>query len=168
MSAGYPCRRKCQERAGNGQMKGTYVEPQVTSYLFAKAAREHTPINGTFELSPLCNFNCRMCYVHMTAQQVRESGLIMMSNDEWLKLAEEATELADAAFRLYKNMDASGITVRENIHHVLEEIVDVEIVGKQMRLHYLTDYPDCEVVKIRNSKLNRTVERMSAGAFDGV
>ena len=85
-----------------------------------------------------------------------------------LKLAEEDTELADAAFRLYKNMDASGITVRENIHHVLEEIVDVEIVGKQMRLHYLTDYPDCEVVKIRNSKLNRTVERMSAGAFDGV
>lgn len=73
-------------------MKGTYTEPQVTSYLFAKAAREHTPINGTFELLPLCNFDCRMCYVHMTAQQVRESGLTMMTNDEWLKLAEEAKE----------------------------------------------------------------------------
>ena len=73
-------------------MKGTYAEPQVTSYLFAKAAREHVPVNGTFELSPLCNLNCRMCYVHMTAQQVRESGLVMMTNDEWLKLAEEAKE----------------------------------------------------------------------------
>ena len=73
-------------------MKGTYAEPGVTSYLFAKAAKNHTPINGTFELSPLCNFDCRMCYVHMTPQQVRESGLTMMTNDEWLRLAEEAKE----------------------------------------------------------------------------
>lgn len=73
-------------------MKGRYVEPQITSYLFAKAARNHTPVGGTFELSPLCNLDCRMCYVHMTAQQIQDSGLKRMTSEEWIALAQEAKE----------------------------------------------------------------------------
>ena len=32
--------------------------------LFEQANRQHKPINGTFELTSNCNFNCKMCYVH--------------------------------------------------------------------------------------------------------
>ena len=73
-------------------MKGTRIEPQVTSYLFAKAAGRHIPLSGTFELSPLCNFSCRMCYVHLTGEEVRRSGLRMMTGGEWIRLAREARD----------------------------------------------------------------------------
>lgn len=42
------------------------VEPPITEYLHAKAARQGIPLSGTFELTPLCNMNCRMCYVRMS------------------------------------------------------------------------------------------------------
>lgn len=39
------------------------VEPPITEYLHAKAARQGIPLSGTFELTPLCNMNaaCAMC-----------------------------------------------------------------------------------------------------------
>lgn len=67
-----------------------HTEPQITSYLFSKAVRNHIPVSGTFELSPVCNLRCRMCYVRMTGRQVRESGRPLMKNEEWLALAKEA------------------------------------------------------------------------------
>ena len=45
------------------------VEPPITEYLHAKAARQGIPLSGTFELTPLCNMNCRMCYVRMSREQ---------------------------------------------------------------------------------------------------
>lgn len=69
-----------------------YVEPKLTSYLFAKASRNHVPICGTFELSPVCNFDCKMCYVHMTPQQVKDTGRKMMEYDDWITLAKQAKD----------------------------------------------------------------------------
>ena len=40
-----------------------YVEPRLTQYLFDRASRTLTPLSGTFELSPVCNLACKMCYV---------------------------------------------------------------------------------------------------------
>ncbi len=53
-----------------------------------KNAREtDTPINGCFELTPLCNLDCKMCYVHLTNPSVKER---MLSGDEWISLMEQA------------------------------------------------------------------------------
>ena len=152
-------------------MKGTYAEPQVTSYLFAKAAREHVPVNGTFELSPLCNLNCRMCYVHMTAQQVRESGLIMMSNDEWLKLAEEAKEqgmlyllltggepFLHPGFReLYEKLSGMGFILSINTNGTL---IDDDVI------RWLTDRPPCRINITLYGASEDTYEKL-CGRADG-
>ena len=45
------------------------VEPAITEYLHAKAARARIPLSGSFELTPVCNMSCRMCYVRMTKEQ---------------------------------------------------------------------------------------------------
>ena len=38
----------------------------------AKNARGHdTPISGDFELTPLCNLDCKMCYVHLADPAVK-------------------------------------------------------------------------------------------------
>lgn len=54
---------------------------------FAKAI----PISGTFELTPRCNFHCRMCYVHLKTEQIPQYGR-ELSAKEWLRIAQEAKE----------------------------------------------------------------------------
>ena len=36
--------------------------------LFARADTQGIPLSGTFELTPRCNFNCKMCYIHRSEQ----------------------------------------------------------------------------------------------------
>ena len=67
------------------------VEPQLTEYLHAKAARLGVPLSGTFELTPCCNMACRMCYVRMTKME-QEAIAPLRTADEWISLAEEAKD----------------------------------------------------------------------------
>lgn len=156
-------------------MKETYAEPQVTSYLFAKAARTHTPISGTFELSPVCNLNCRMCYVRMTAQQVADSGLAMMTNEEWLRLAEEAKEqgmlyllltggepFVHPGFReLYEKLSAMGFILSVNTNGTMIDEDTVE---------WLKDRPPSRINITLYGASAATYERLcgNAGACDRV
>ncbi len=48
------------------ERKEVNYEAALTQYLFQKASRARLPLSGTFELSPVCNLNCRMCYVRKT------------------------------------------------------------------------------------------------------
>lgn len=64
------------------------VEPPITEYLHAKAAQKQIPLNGTFELTPCCNMECRMCYVRMSRQQ-QEVIRPLRTAEEWLALGEE-------------------------------------------------------------------------------
>lgn len=64
----------------------------LTDYLYAKACAKRVPLNGTFELSPVCNFACRMCYVRKTAKEVRESPRGILTLDDWRRIAREARE----------------------------------------------------------------------------
>lgn len=64
----------------------------LTDYLYAKASRAHIPLNGTFELSPVCNFNCRMCYVRQTTEEVAHSPRPILELDDWRRLAREARD----------------------------------------------------------------------------
>ena len=73
-----------------------------TSYikrrLLAKAAAAAVPINGAFELTPRCNFACKMCYVRMTPETMKPFGSEKTAA-EWLDLARQAKE-AGMAFLL--------------------------------------------------------------------
>lgn len=68
------------------------VEAPLTGYMFHKASKAKIPISGTFELSPVCNFQCRMCYIRKTAGEVRNSGRPIMTKKEWLNIAEQARD----------------------------------------------------------------------------
>ena len=43
----------------------------LSRYLHSKGTRLGLPISGTFELTPRCNFNCKMCYVHLSEEEQR-------------------------------------------------------------------------------------------------
>lgn len=61
----------------------------VNDYLHAKAAKNRIPLNGTFELSPVCNFHCRMCYVRKTPEAIAAEGKRLRTAEEWLEMARQ-------------------------------------------------------------------------------
>lgn len=70
-------------------MKPSAVEPRITEYLYQKAAVAGVPLSGTFELTPLCNMNCKMCYVRLSKMQ-QESIAPLKTAKQWLFLGERA------------------------------------------------------------------------------
>ncbi len=69
------------------------MEPQdgFERYLTEQAWQAKTPISSTFELLPLCNMDCRMCYVRLTKEQMEQAGS-MLPPEKWLEIGREAAE----------------------------------------------------------------------------
>ena len=55
-------------------MKTKNTEPHIATYLHSKGRKLGLPIAGNFELAARCNFNCPMCYVHQSVEQVEAAG----------------------------------------------------------------------------------------------
>lgn len=68
------------------------VEPRIVKYLYQKSARSHIPVSGTFELTPMCNMSCEMCYVRMKTEDVLKSGKRLRTVQEWMEMARIAKE----------------------------------------------------------------------------
>lgn len=64
----------------------------VSDYLFAKASKNRIPLQGTFELSPVCNFACKMCYIRKNPEQIKAEGKRVRSWTEWVELGRQCKE----------------------------------------------------------------------------
>ena len=62
-----------QLREKNGKERQNYGELEM--HLDFKAREKGIPISGKFELTPQCNFSCKMCYVHLDDTQLKQSVL---------------------------------------------------------------------------------------------
>ncbi|MBR4863364.1 MAG: radical SAM protein [Oscillospiraceae bacterium] len=108
-------------------MKRTAPEPHIMTYLHQKGRALGLPIAGTFELTPRCNFNCPMCYIHMTPEQQRQAG-IELTAQQWLQLARDARDAGMLValltggeplvrkdfFEIYSGMKKLGLMVSVN------------------------------------------------------
>lgn len=63
--------------------------------LIARAAALRRPVSGSLELTPLCNMNCRMCYVRLSPRQARAAGALR-TGQQW---AERAHPMARAGLK---------------------------------------------------------------------
>ena len=63
----------------------------IVQIMYNDASARGIPVGGTFELTPLCNMNCRMCYIRMSKEEMDKCGR-MKTAAEWLSLAEKAKE----------------------------------------------------------------------------
>lgn len=67
---------------------------QVLGKIRQKAQKEAIPIQATFELTPRCNFNCRMCYVHLPDDNIPAVGQGReLKGEEWLWIAEQCRDI---------------------------------------------------------------------------
>lgn len=60
----------------------------VERALIDQAKKNKNPINGSLELLPLCNMSCDMCYVHMSADEMKQKGRLRTA-EEWLEIARQ-------------------------------------------------------------------------------
>ena len=104
------------------------AEPYISTYLHSKGARLGMPISGSFELTARCNFNCPMCYVHMTPEQLKASGKQELTAHQWLEIARQAKErglvfalltggeplVRKDFFEIYEGMKKMGLLISIN------------------------------------------------------
>ena len=64
------------------------LKKSIGRYLEQKARERGIPISGAFELTPLCNLDCKMCYVHLDKHAFATSDLL--SVNDWKSLMRQA------------------------------------------------------------------------------
>ena len=63
----------------------------IRQFLTRRSAAMGIPVSGTFELTPRCNLQCKMCYVRLTPAQMAPYGHELTAG-QWLELAQEAKD----------------------------------------------------------------------------
>ncbi len=59
-------------------------------YISIKAREKGVPVSNQFELTPLCNFSCKMCYVYLDPDQMKDQQVLPVNT--WKKLMHDAWE----------------------------------------------------------------------------
>ena len=115
----------------------------VRDRILEKASRARVPIMSAFELLPLCNLNCKMCYVRKSMAEVRQAGGLK-DGDWWLEVARAGAEcgllyplltggepfLHPDFEKIYTGMQAMGLQVSINSNGTLIDRDWAEFFGQ--------------------------------------
>ena len=63
----------------------------ISNRLWGKAGMQRIPLAGTFELLPVCNLHCKMCYVRKSMEEVNAQGGLL-PKEQWLDWARQARD----------------------------------------------------------------------------
>ncbi len=85
---------------------------------FAKVQR--IPLFAQLELTARCNFNCRMCYIHMDDKRIKELGQ-ELTTDEWLRICQEAKD----AGTLYLTLTGGEIFTRPDFQELYTKLSEM-------------------------------------------
>lgn len=152
-----------------------HVEPRLTQYLFDRASRTLTPLSGTFELSPVCNLACKMCYVRKTPAEVAASPRPPVGLIQWLSIAEQARDagmlyllltggepfLWQDFWPLYERLSTMGFLISINSNGTLLD---------EARVARLAEHPPTRINITLYGAGNETYEALCgrSGMFDRV
>lgn len=127
-----------------------HQESTFEKALVDKATRNHIPINGTFELLPICNMSCRMCFLKLSKEEMTTLGGLH-SVEEWISVAQEMlqagtffilltggeTFLYPGFKELYTKLRSMGfiITINTNATLLDEDMADFLAKDKPRRVN---------------------------------
>ena len=69
---------------------GVFDEWAIRYFIDVRARKRGIPFKGTFEITPLCNLDCRMCYVHLNKEQL--CGKSPLPAETWEAIMQEAID----------------------------------------------------------------------------
>ena len=70
---------------------GIEKRKHMEKFMLQKSRLRGRPYCASFELTPLCNFDCGMCYVHLTKDQMNREGRIL-TTEEWLEIMRQSVD----------------------------------------------------------------------------
>lgn len=100
---------------------------RVRTFLNFKARERNIPISGTFELTPLCNLDCKMCYVHLNKEQM--NGADLLTVDQWQAIMQQAIDAGMMYARLTGGECLTYPGFREVYLFLLSKGVEVGILS---------------------------------------
>ena len=104
-------------------MNGVPVTPPITEYLYQKATMAGVPLSGTFELTPVCNMDCKMCYVRMS-QREQNAIAPLKDAEDWISLGQRAAN----AGMLYLLLTGGEPFLRKDFRQILEGLHKLGLV----------------------------------------
>jgi len=144
------------------------------SALAAYAASTHVPLIGMFELTARCNFQCKMCYVHMSAAEISAANAKELTAGQWLSLAEQAVK----AGTLYLTLTGGEPLIRDDFEEIYTALstmglilglnTNASLITKFERL--LSKYPPDEILVTLYGAGAETYNKIcgNPAAFDNV
>ena len=136
----------------------------------AEARETGTPAFGTFELTPLCNFNCKMCYVHLSPERMAQIGRLR-SAAEWIDMADQAQRMGMVGVTL----TGGEVFTRPDFREIYTGITDLGLIVSVLSNGSLIDKEIVELFRRRPPAYlrftlygasNETYERL-CGVSDG-
>lgn len=85
--------------------------------LSRQASNKRIPLNGAFELTSRCNFNCRMCYIHEHCHGFNKTDG-ELDKDQWIRLASDAHD----AGMLNLILTGGEIFLRKDFEEIYENL----------------------------------------------
>lgn len=89
--------------------------------LYLALRREYTakemPLSGTFELTPHCTLDCRMCYVHKSAGYYERR---VLTGAEWIMFVDNAVD----AGMLYATLSGGECTLHADFRRIYKHLKD--------------------------------------------
>ena len=144
----------------------------IKDAIWLQARRDCVPINGTFELTPLCNFRCRMCYVRLNADELASRGRLYSAH-EWVDLARQAMDMG-----MYQATLTGGeVLTRADFGEIYRKFIEMGLLVSVLSNGSLVDektaqmFADHPPVRVRFTLYgasNETYERLCGvrGGFD--
>lgn len=142
----------------------------LTDDLWLRAKRERIPLTGFFELTPLCNFRCRMCYVRLDHSEVLQFGRIH-SGDEWVSVAEQAVQMGTYAITLtggepLTHPDFEQIYTELSRRGIMVSLLSNGSLLSERHMKLFIDYPPSRIRFTLYGASNETYGRL-CGCDDG-
>lgn len=131
----------------------------LPSVLKEYAFRNRFPLSATFELTPLCNFSCVMCYVHLNSEQMKAQGKLL-SAQEWIELAKQAKELGT----LYISLTGGEPFTRPDFWEIYSQLNKMGFLISVLSNGYLID--ESVIEKFREYGMPYTMKLSVYGASD--
>lgn len=93
---------------------------KISDRLWSKAGEMRIPLTGAFELLPLCNLQCKMCYVRKSRAEVNSLGGLLPI-EQWLDWAKQARDIG----LLYPLLTGGEPFLRKDLPEILAKMKEM-------------------------------------------
>ena len=80
------------------------------------------PVSPYFELTPRCTLDCKMCYIHLTPEQMGDRK--ELSTEQWMRITDEAVE----AGMLYVVLTGGECMLHPGFWEIYDHLLDKGVV----------------------------------------